>query len=409
MDVQQKDTIRFEVLDAGSIEFSNVPELLSWLQGELKFWEWAQKNFAQDLALLNQEVKDRILNSLRNAIAFYQRLTQNPTDGEALSQGPTHLSAYLQSGLVSTTARSQFIEGIKKTQGELFAQAALAAYLGETTLKNNGSQPQQHRYKTQRARLHMLLFDDGMTKESAEHSKASIRSICDQSSQLLKKNADAVERRIKRADKMATDLEESHTHTLGEHSEAHSKALALFEERGTKAVESIKSTEAHFTTRMELAAPVDYWNEKANIHVTNERAWGQRLFWYSLTAAPLTIAVYVGCFTLAWLNIGTVKAEALPIFVLASAALAVFTTIVFWIARFLVRLFLSERHMAIDAKARAVMTKTFLALAKNENVAREDRAIVLQPLFRSANDGIIQDDTGFDSAISMLARALEKK
>jgi hypothetical protein len=33
---------------------------------------------------------------------------------------------------------------------------------------------------------------------------------------------------------------------------------------------------------------------------------------------------------------------------------------------------------------------------------------VLAPLFRAGTDGIIKEETGFDSALAMLARALEK-
>src|SRR5690606_3966916 len=125
---------------------------------------------------------------------------------------------------------------------------------------------------------------------------------------------------------------------------------------------SLKATEDYYTTQMEVAKPVAYWTIKGARHAKQAGKWGCWLFCYSALAAPLVLIMYGADFVTAIKNANSLgSSSALPFAVLLTAGLAVATTIAFWIARFLSRLYLSERHMAMDADARAVMARTFLA------------------------------------------------
>lgn len=96
--------------------------------------------------------------------------------------------------------------------------------------------------------------------------------------------------------------------------------------------------------------------------------------------------------------------------VFAGAAAAALLTIAFWGGRVLVRLYLSELHLAGDAWERAIMAKTYLALTKEGNAGEADRPIVLGALFRQSADGVVKEDSVLDtSLIAMLARALDKR
>ena len=61
-----------------------------------------------------------------------------------------------------------------------------------------------------------------------------------------------------------------------------------------------------------------------------------------------------------------------------------------------------------DIRSRPEQIETYLALASNKQVKDEDRALVLAPLFRAGTNGIIKEETNLDSALAMLAHALEK-
>ena len=75
-----------------------------------------------------------------------------------------------------------------------------------------------------------------------------------------------------------------------------------------------------------------------------------------------------------------------------SSIFLLFVTVLFWIGRVMVRIYLSDHHLSIDAKQRATMAETYLGLIQ-ENVADEkDRNVILTALFRPTTDGIIKDD-----------------
>lgn len=81
----------------------------------------------------------------------------------------------------------------------------------------------------------------------------------------------------------------------------------------------------------------------------------------------------------------------------------------FWATRILVRLYMSEHHLAIDADERATMALTYLALMERGAVEEKDRALILAPLFRPSSDGIVKDDAAPDmSPAGLLSKAMNK-
>lgn len=93
-----------------------------------------------------------------------------------------------------------------------------------------------------------------------------------------------------------------------------------------------------------------------------------------------------------------------------AAAAGVLLTMMFWAGRVLVRLYLSELHLAGDAWERATMAKTYLALTKEGQATEDDRVIILGALFRQTSDGVVKEDAAPDpSALAMLARFLDRK
>lgn len=63
-----------------------------------------------------------------------------------------------------------------------------------------------------------------------------------------------------------------------------------------------------------------------------------------------------------------------------------------WIVRIFVRLFLSHIHLLQDARERAIMVQTYLALLRKDAVTEKERELILAVLFRPAATGIVKDD-----------------
>ena len=88
--------------------------------------------------------------------------------------------------------------------------------------------------------------------------------------------------------------------------------------------------------------------------------------------------------------------------------LAAFFTCLLWYVRMQMKLFLSERHLALDARERTAFAQTyigFLAEKDSSDEAAGQRAAVYAALFRPSTDGIVKDEGGLDSSI---AAALSK-
>lgn len=71
-----------------------------------------------------------------------------------------------------------------------------------------------------------------------------------------------------------------------------------------------------------------------------------------------------------------------------------FTTIMVWMMKILVKIMLSNYHLAVDANERVIMINTYLVLLEDGKGFKEgDRKVILDNIFRQTNHGIIKDET----------------
>ena len=88
--------------------------------------------------------------------------------------------------------------------------------------------------------------------------------------------------------------------------------------------------------------------------------------------------------------------------------IAMFFTCLLWYVRMQMKLFLSERHLALDALERSTFAEVyieFLGEKDSSNEAAGQRAAVYAALFRPTTDGIVKEEGGLDPSI---AAALSK-
>lgn len=88
------------------------------------------------------------------------------------------------------------------------------------------------------------------------------------------------------------------------------------------------------------------------------------------------------------------------------AGLLVVMSLIMWAIRLQYRVFLSERHLALDASEKQAFAETYLAIQEGAKVSEGSEAIVLASLFRPTQDGIIRDD---ESAIDLSVASILAK
>jgi hypothetical protein len=157
-----------------------------------------------------------------------------------------------------------------------------------------------------------------------------------------------------------------------------------------KSVAEFNEIKATYQEFMKLKAPVDYWREKAEQHKSASKGYRGLLIKYGKIIAPALLLLLL-CMAFASYYAADPAKPIASQFVFAAIGVLI-TTVAFWAARIVVRLYMSEHHLAIDAEERATMAMTYLALIERGAADEKDRALVLAPLFRPTSDGIIKDD-----------------
>lgn len=197
-------------------------------------------------------------------------------------------------------------------------------------------------------------------------------------------------------------------HALGAGHEAdYTKTQTARREIFDELVADLEAVTTAYEVRMQLQGPVRYWQKKGQRHRAAKWIAGSILVIYTI------IAVWAlnSAFDHASMLLPTTMGEHVPIAALFKAGtFALLTTsIAFWIGRVLLRIFLSNQHLATDADERMTMVMTFLALVRKRAVKDEDRSLILTPLFRAGADGIVKEDSAPDTALASFLAAIVKK
>ncbi len=176
--------------------------------------------------------------------------------------------------------------------------------------------------------------------------------------------------------------------------------------------EKFDDLETTYNAHLRLKRPVELWMEREKEHWRQSRiAWGIFLVASVIFAAAITAFLYWGSDWLAesfvlktcsgypeeWCTGISPKG---PFIV---SAIFLLSTIVVWFLRLQIRIYLSERHLALDAAERGAFAETYLALLKGGDVSADQESVVLESLFRPTQDGIIKDDGASDIGIHGIA------
>jgi len=180
--------------------------------------------------------------------------------------------------------------------------------------------------------------------------------------------------------------------------EATRTAIAELKDQTTHEIGNFR---AALRSELRLQAPVTYWRDKSKGHT--------RVAWAGLGAFVAAALIMIAAFAM----FGSFEMDSLPkahdgsLYLGELVVFTIPTVAYFWIMRYLGRLFVTNYTEAADARRRATMTETFLALAADgrSGVADAERLIILQALFRSGADAQA-DDTAPQSLFDVLLKSI---
>ncbi|MEP6021308.1 MAG: DUF6161 domain-containing protein [Paracoccaceae bacterium] len=175
-----------------------------------------------------------------------------------------------------------------------------------------------------------------------------------------------------------------------------------------------------FHSQMRLKAPVKLWEKRAETHATKSSHAFKSFAALSAFAilAGVLIPYCAGDYIADSFFTQSCTKEDPPICQrnfsakgpLTVAGILIIMSLIMWAIRLQYRVFLSERHLALDASEKQAFAETYLSMKEGQDVSSDSEAIVLSSLFRPTQDGIIKDDeTTLDlSATAILAKQLSR-
>lgn len=364
--------------------FNSYKKMMAWCDAEIDFNNtignhggivniWTQQIKKQLPAKFNEnknvvfgweEFSNEIVQYLETTISGQGIITERSKEGKFLSKLKTskpHLVKgafqYFQQKATNNNA------SINQRDGEF------AAYLFEMGIEPNFEEEKQ-KY-------------EGFYQEITEQKDALLAEITEVKSQNNELNT-TIEAQKQDWESIFTKLKE----------EAKAKFDAEYERHNSKMAES----EKFYESELALKSAVSYWTDKAKGHKTNS-------FIFGIAAGVLMIITLCTIYKLGQYIVGLDISDAKGIgkrILTDSGALQIWVyafflvslTIVVWIIRLLVKVFLSNLHLLSDAKERETMIMTYLALEREEQVLKkEDKELILPSIFRTSSHGIIKDDS----------------
>lgn len=427
----------------GVIRFNLVQDLMNWIEEESEFWSFLRGNpVDQHMGHWNQtsaffaydsQVRDLFqqyahqwpnwVDALNNTVTA----AKTSSTDEAFRDKIEALRAKIESKLnqfktqIESILRNELVENLRHLwRGEPISQRlkefaevqpiavvyALDSHILE--LKGTGEQRGEEALGRTAAALSILGYDPAMAGASQvafgtavetwsrelQSFKGDYEDLHSQFNDLTAKHAEAWSQWVQKV--------RDNSELLRREGES---AKAAIETRISEAYKNLKNLTDTYEKHMQLAGPMSYWKGKVKMH--EKRAKHLRGWAIAVGIAGVSIMLIAAQALLPWHHpADTVPWRPIGLFLIVS-------TFALWMLRLVVKLLLSNIHLAVDAQERVVMINTFMALIRRprsaEGLKKEDLAIVLAPIFRPSTTGVIKDDGGPTSLGEFLTRLPSKE
>ena len=155
----------------------------------------------------------------------------------------------------------------------------------------------------------------------------------------------------------------------------------------------IKDLQETYENKLALEAPENLWNNRAEEHEKQARNWAIFLV-FTIVALIFTLGKLV--LVIHDYSLNTIKNE-IP-FISESFILISVISFFIYIIRILIKIVLSNQHLATEYKQKAALTRFYQSLTKaGTDISKEERLIIINSLFSKVETGLVKTDTSNDS------------
>jgi len=404
--------VNFPRTAGGPRQFKNAEKLADFLAARMT--EWDNSIFATT----NLENIDRVRTAWRSVVGHLNNLRQNQPDEDLVVEQFNGLLQNHHLYLID----SPEIEAVKNTLDE-FGHRAASACLNYLFLGNN-----QHIFpgvlKDQFVGfMSQWLAGTGVTSKTVEQNRRSL-------SRLIAKVEAQSEDHRKEIDNTLEIMADQFNNQLAANKDQFrwfsrakrvaSQRIKLDRDKWQRSWDDLYKL---YIEHMRLDAAVKLWEGRADAHekdAARHSKWAAGIGVVGLLLAGAVAAASLGLAHALFSRAFTVSDTFKPAdglrptwhfeLLFTAGGTILYLTVYLWLMRIVVRMYMTDNHLAIDARSRAAMAHTYLALTKDKQAEEHDRAIVLASLFRPITDGFVKDDAmPLISPASILSAQLEKR
>lgn len=396
-----------------ALSFNNTTELRTFIDREAAFWQFLDAK-TQSRNSANAGQARYPLDRLRAVGKSLKNYESGATDFSAVREEV--LQTFSRTGTkipIGDSPDAQFLKGLASELPDEPYYIAVAHVLRRANQISINVQSEDHMIGLVAAINYRL----GHTPETARAAMAALEELRVRHATLLRADEDnltqqreawtsALESYRTEAGAMVEDASAAHAEQRAQSEEQTRQLIDTLTKQNTDAKTEWDNTLKAFIEQMRLKASTTYWSDKRVEHRKRAKMWGWIAASYAIAATAFMV----------W-GIDTEYARLLEMdtstplgaYVALAARGLIISVVAFWIARIIVRMFLSELHLAMDSYERSTMVSTYLALTQDGKIDEKERALVLAPLFRPTADGWVKDDASTDANVQNMLAMIKGK
>lgn len=391
---KSKHTLVLELGEkGGKLEFNTPSEFQQWFADEVAKWQWMnsipQVNnvFAQFRRIHN--------DANQYAASWSQALSHQLDEVPPLGSLKQFVESRVgqQSLWLSSTTNGQFILELfqDSARGPLVATGAYLAIGGSYSPANEPLHP-----KVFEGVIEGFLF-----KKEIDWTATIHREALEKLKRQYAGNIAEQKRKNEEIEQVNKVLNEQFSSDLAEKSkllnELHGNQINDFNKLVDTHKANLEAIEKAYDQKLALLKPVKYWNARKKLHTGKAKS-----FAIASGISGIVILLVLGVLAYKFF-LSIPNGEKPQVWQVGIFSVAAFFGI--WLERILVRLFISNMHLATDAEERVTMLQTYLSIIREgSDFAPEDKKLILERLFHPAADGLVKDDAAPPSPLEMLTR-----
>jgi hypothetical protein len=383
--------------DVGIIKFRDRSDIKDFVEKQNSAYFWIRNSQAE---VTTQQLIGRFINSLSHTVAT---ANSEINDAQYFAKLEHQFRGIFIDGNLPVAGYKdfEFIEYVRQNKGGIAAAGALCYITKEFN----------HLWLASKDIWVGLLIafnrEEGIGNTSATQAKTSYDKLTAKAQTTIANSEQMESNRQRKFGSALNKFNERSKVLVKWQTRKHNRLLDSIVLQNSAAIDNLDKVKKTYEELMALRAPVDYWKEKARHHRDQAKFYkdiGLKHGWKIALGLTFVLCVIGG---IGFFSATPDKPSSAYLFLITVGL--VITTMAFWATRILVRLYMSEHHLAIDADERATMALTYLALMERGAVEEKDRALILAPLFRPSSDGIVKDDAAPDmSPAGLLSKAMNK-